>query len=306
MTSTEYSNGGVPSWFQGAISVEPEEHRLAVGEVPIRYLRWGERDVPGIVLVHGGAAHAHWWSHIAPLLAGRYAVAAIELSGHGDSGHRPAYSLEDWVAEVVAVIADAGFSSPPVLVGHSMGGYVSIAAAATAAEVVGGLIIVDSPVIDVDPEVAAAHRTNEFKSPRIYDSIEEAVSRFRTVPAQDHYLPWIMDWVARRSLKPVDGGVTWKFDPLVFSGGPKRPTDYLSQVRCRVALLRAEHGLVTPDIGEHMYDTLGRVAPVIELPTAGHHPMLDVPLILLTAVRSILADWAHSTPLPAEDRHSAD
>jgi len=77
-------------------------------------------------------------------------------------------------------------------------------------------------------------------------------------------------------------------------------------VRCRVALLRAEHGLVTPDIGEHMYDTLGRVAPVIELPTAGHHPMLDVPLILLTAVRSILADWAHSTPLPAEDRHSAD
>jgi hypothetical protein len=35
---------------------------------------------------------------------------------------------------------------------------------------------------------------------------------------------------------------------------------------------------------------------VIELPTAGHHPMLDVPLILITALRSLLADWDHSIP----------
>ncbi|MEC7144654.1 MAG: alpha/beta hydrolase, partial [Actinomycetota bacterium] len=66
---------------------------------------------------------------------------------------------------------------------------------------------------------------------------------------------------------------------------------------CRVALLRCEYGLVTPDIGDYMYEQLGRVAPVIELPTAGHHPMLDVPLILITALRSLLADWDHSRPL---------
>ena len=45
-----------------------------------------------------------------------------------------------------------------------------------------------------------------------------------------------------------------------------------------------------------MYDQLGRVAPVIELPQAGHHPMLDVPLVLLTAIRTLLADWEHSVP----------
>ena len=50
---------------------------------------------------------------------------------------------------------------------------------------------------------------------------------------------------------------------------------------------------MTPDIGEYMYDQLGRVMLVIELPTAGHHPMLDVPLILITAPRSLLADWDH-------------
>ena len=71
---------------------------------------------------------------------------------------------------------------------------------------------------------------------------------------------------------------------------------YLVQVRCRFALLRAEHGLITPDIREEMYEALGRVAPVVELPQSGHHPMLDQPLVLLTALRALLADWDHSEP----------
>ena len=71
---------------------------------------------------------------------------------------------------------------------------------------------------------------------------------------------------------------------------------YLSQVRCRLALLRSEHGLVTSDIGRSMYEAMGRVTPVIEIPEAGHHAMLDQPLILLTALRTLLADWDHSEP----------
>ena len=69
-------------------------------------------------------------------------------------------------------------------------------------------------------------------------------------------------------------------------------------MRCRLALLRSECGLVTPDIGASMYEKLGRVTPVIEIPEAGHHAMLDQPLILLTALRTLLADWDHSEPLP--------
>jgi len=72
---------------------------------------------------------------------------------------------------------------------------------------------------------------------------------------------------------------------------------YLPEVRCRLALLRSENGLVTEDIGASMYDKLGRVTPVIEIPEAGHHAMLDQPLILLTALRAFLADWDHSEPL---------
>jgi hypothetical protein len=45
-----------------------------------------------------------------------------------------------------------------------------------------------------------------------------------------------------------------------------------------------------------MYESLGRVAPVIELPQSGHHAMIDQPLLLLTAIRTLLADWEHSEP----------
>ena len=67
-------------------------------------------------------------------------------------------------------------------------------------------------------------------------------------------------------------------------------------ITCRIALFRAQHGLVTADIGAYMYEQLGRVAPVVEIPLAGHHVMLDQPLLLVTALRTLLADWEHSVP----------
>ncbi len=126
------------------------------------------------------------------------------------------------------------------------------------------------------------------------------VARFRPVPEQEHYVPFIKDHVARHSIIEVDGGYSWAFDPNVFGPWRNRIDDLLPKVRCRVALFRAEHGLVTADIGDYMYDQLDRVAPVIEIPEAGHHVMLDQPLLLVTALRALLADWEHSVPFPRQ------
>ncbi len=67
-------------------------------------------------------------------------------------------------------------------------------------------------------------------------------------------------------------------------------------MRCRLALLRAQFGMVTPDIGDYMYELLDRNAPVVEIPQAYHHLMLDQPLAVVTALRALLADWEHSIP----------
>ena len=291
-----------PGWFRRALQTPFFDERVEVNGADIHYLAWGEPGRRGLVFVHGGAAHAHWWTHVAAWYARHYRVVAVDLSGHGDSDHRPAYSLEQWADEVVAVAADAGIDGAPVVIGHSMGGMVTIATAAIHGDDVAGVIVLDSPVIEVDQEVGAAQAGQAFGQPRVYPGRDDALARFRTVPPQKHYLPYVMHHVARRSVREVPGGWSWKFDHNLFNAftGHIRnvAVPYLPEVRCRFALLRAEHGLVTADIGESMYQALGRTAPVVELPQAGHHGMLDEPLVLTTAIRSLLADWDHSTPRP--------
>jgi pimeloyl-ACP methyl ester carboxylesterase len=266
----------------------------------IHYLAWGAEGRRGLVFVHGGGAHAHWWTPLAATFATEFRVAAIDLSGHGDSGHREVYSIEQWTDEVVAVARAAGMDGLPVIVGHSMGGFVTIATAARHGEAVEAVIVCDSPVADLDPEISAFHLREAFGRPRTYPDLDDAVAHFRTVPAQEHYLDYVVDFVARHSLKAVDGGWQWKFDRRIFeqfgAGMRSVAAPFLSDVYCRLALLRSEFGLVTPDIGASMYERLGRVTPVIEIPEAGHHAMLDQPLILLTALRTLLGDWDHSEP----------
>lgn len=286
----------IPAWFDRALAAPCTEGTVDVDGTPIHYLEWGDPEAPGLVFVHGGAAHAHWWSFLAPLFSADHHVIALDMAGHGDSGRRDAYPIEAWARDIVAVIASVHGGGRPVVIGHSMGGFVTIATAALNPDALAGIVVLDSPVIREDPEVEAARVSNVFRAPKVYADREEMVARYRTIPGQDHYEPYILDHVARHSIMEVEGGYTWKFDARVFSPWRNVITDLLPLVNCRVALFRAEHGLVTPDIGDFMYEQLGRIAPVVEIPEAGHHMMLDQPLLLLTALRTLLADWEHSTP----------
>jgi pimeloyl-ACP methyl ester carboxylesterase len=289
-----------PEWFRRALEVPMSDGFVEVGGCEIHYLAWGDRDQRGLVFVHGGGANAHWWTHIAATFADEFRVVALDMSGHGDSGHREVYSLEQWTEEVMAAAGHGGISGPPLVIGHSMGGFVTMATAALNPDALAGVIICDSPVTEPDPEVDGYHVRDAFGRERTYATLEEAISRFRTVPPQAHYLDYVMDNVARHSVKAVEGGWRWKFHRHIFSqfSQPVRhiALPYLADVTCRLALLRSEHGLVTRDIGDSMFDMLGRVTPVIEIPEAGHHAMLDEPLILLTAIRALVEDWEHSEP----------
>ncbi len=140
--------------------------------------------------------------------------------------------------------------------------------------------------------MARQHRA--FGPLRVHPTREEILARFRPIPDQP-VVPYIAEHVAATSIRPVEGGWTWKFDPGIFVRDHLTP-ELLTRLDCRVALFRAESGLVTPQQGEVMYDRLGRVAPVIEIPAAGHHIMLDQPIALVAALRTLLSDWDHSIP----------
>jgi pimeloyl-ACP methyl ester carboxylesterase len=286
-----------PRWFRDAVGAPCEDRFVDVDGCAIHYLRWGRTRRPGLVFVHGGAAQAHWWSFIAPLLADDHAVAAIDLSGHGDSGRRDSYPREIWAREALAVADDAGFSGKPILIGHSLGGFVCITAAADHGEQLAGIVVLDSPVQRPDPESEEGARGKAFRNPKLYPDAETALRHYRLVPDQPCENRFIIEHIARHSLKQTPAGWTWKFDPEVFRRvTPRAAHEVLPRVRSRVALFRAEFGLVTPDTGEYMYELLDRNAPVVEIPQCYHHLMLDQPLAVVTALRAILADWEHTVP----------
>jgi pimeloyl-ACP methyl ester carboxylesterase len=99
------------------------------------------------LFVHGGGAHSHWWSYIiAPYFTRDFCVAAIDLSGMGDSGWRAHYNSELRAEEIRAVMAAAQLGERPFVIGHSFGGFMTMKVASRYGDTLGGAVIVDSPI----------------------------------------------------------------------------------------------------------------------------------------------------------------
>ncbi len=301
LTAYEGREPPAPGWFHRALAETPRPFRAMCGKVALNALEWGDRGRPGIVLIHGNGAHAWWWAFIAPYLAQDYHVAAFDLSGMGDSAWRDSYAMASYADEPIAVAEACGMfdvAEPPVIVGHSFGGFVTMNAGAKYGTRLAGAVLVDSPVNPPDRPGGPPNR--QMRPHRVYPTLEAALSRFRLAPEQPCENDFLVDYVARRSLKQVEGGWTWKFDPAIWQRFESGDTAaLLRSIACRVGIMRGDQSvLMPPEIGAYMFELLGKAVPVSGVPEAQHHVMLDQPLAFVAALRALLADWNHSRPNP--------
>ena len=136
--------GGTPP--AAAVRTEPaaEMHIvLSPDSVHIEYHVYGHGD-PAVVLVHGWAADANYWSRQIEPLAARYTVVALNLAGHGASGsNRTDWSIANYAQDVTAVAREIP-SARLVLVGHSMGAAVVLAATPLIGSRVIGIVAVEA------------------------------------------------------------------------------------------------------------------------------------------------------------------
>src|SRR4030095_2589992 len=124
--------------YPGAVA--PERTR-SVESLGLRLSEWGDPACTPLVLCHGMFDHGRAFDLLAPLLAARFRVIAIEARGHGESEWCDSYPWITIVLDIVHVLR--ALDRPACLVGHSMGGGLAIDAALLAPELVRQLVVVD-------------------------------------------------------------------------------------------------------------------------------------------------------------------
>jgi pimeloyl-ACP methyl ester carboxylesterase len=290
-----------PAWFDAALAHAPERSFVVVEGVDVEVLAWGPRGLPGILLLHGFTAHADWWSFIAPQLLQGRRVVAFSFSGMGRSGWRDHYSLQQYAREAIAVAEATGLfaaTAAPIFIGHSFGSFATRIAAQSLGERIAGIVLVDGALAasEDDDEYDGVPRRGHRH--RLYPTLEQAVARFRFEPAQSCENRYVVELLARTSLglAPTEqggDGWSWRFDPDLRAKMDALPTaNLLSPVNCRLALLFGERSqLMTSARLELIRRLTPREAPWIIIPDAGHHIMVDQPLALVAALRSLLEAW---------------
>ena len=127
---------------------------------PVFYTIQGQGDP--VVLLHGLAEESSIWEQQARFLSGAYKLIIPDLPGSGRSplpGHLTLESL----AGAVKAILDAEGIEKTVLIGHSMGGYVTMAFAELYPQMIRAIGLFHSTAYaDSDEKKAARKRNNEF------------------------------------------------------------------------------------------------------------------------------------------------
>jgi len=284
----------IPEWFFEAVETEYETRSVEVDDCDVVYQRWGDAGKPGLLLIHGMNAHAHWWDFIAPAFLDDYQVAAMNLTGMGDSDYRYEYDGTTYAEEIKAVCDDAGFGDDVVVVAHSFGGYMAVKAANLFPERFAALVLVDSGIRHPDEPIP--DRPQMGGRAKAYPDKQTALGRFRVQPPQTCENTYILEYIARHSLMPVDGGGwAWKFDedlPGTVKDIERTADDYRNLTVKLGLIYGADSELFSARTEEYMRELVPQEFPGVALADAQHHLFLDQPLAFIDSLKTMLVELA--------------
>lgn len=269
------------------MSVHFEEIRLTLPHIELAAHIYGpERGIP-VLALHGWLDNAASFTRLAPKLTGARIV-ALDLAGHGHSGHRPAgchYSLWDYAYDVLQVAEQLGWQRF-TLMGHSLGAIISTLFASAMPERVERLALIDGLLPSTTaPEDAPAKLAEALKgqllmderSKPVYLAIEDAVG-MRMMGVGGRVSREAAELLVQRGMMPVPGGYTWRADSRLRLASPLRLDDaqaraFLLNLSVPVDLVIAERGILQGNAGLSLLQTLTNVH-CHHLP-GGHHLHLD-------------------------------
>ncbi|MET0282627.1 MAG: alpha/beta hydrolase [Steroidobacteraceae bacterium] len=264
-----------------------------VAGIRMHYLEWaGPPGAPALLLLHGYLAHAHWWDFVAPWLAQHYRVIAPDFGGMGDSGHRPAYSHQQFHDEITGIVAATGIAGCTAI-GHSFGGRALLYACHARPELFSRAIVVDSRL--GSPQDPVRGFDEEWRPKKRYEDAATILRRFTLKPIEPAP-DCAMRHMASMSVREEGGAWVWKFDENVTrlfqrsgSGAAVDDMQQLADLPTPVDFIYGEESrVVTPPRAALLRGSLPRVHSVTGLPGCHHHLSISQPVALIGCLRVLL------------------
>ncbi|HVO43558.1 MAG TPA: alpha/beta fold hydrolase [Aggregatilineales bacterium] len=244
-----------------------------------------------IVLIHGFPLSSAIWTEQQVALSDHYHVITPDLRGYGQS---PApdgpHSMDVHAADVLALLDTLNIPKA-VIIGHSMGGYVTLAAWRLAPERFLGLGLVSSQAVGDTPEASQGR----FQ-------MAEAIFIKGSAAAADAMIPRFFP----ASLPDDEAGIVEQVRNIILNtraagliaslkGMAARPdsTPDLSGITVPVLILTGDNDqIIPPARAEAMAAQIPNVM-LVNVEEAGHVPMLEQPHATTMAIRNFLATIGH-------------
>lgn len=270
------------------------EQAVKLANLTLRAQVWGDETAPPLLALHGWLDNAGSFDRLAPLLAARFRVIALDLPGHGHSDHLPigaSYHYLDYVKTVLAA-TEALELRRYTLLGHSLGAGIASLVAAASPACIARLLLIEGlgPLGDDGSRTLqrfrdAMTRKDNRRPLRQFRDIEQALSA-RTIASG---MPATLARpIVERGLIAGNGGWQWRSDPLLTRGSAARLAEtqvhaLLRGIRAPTALLLAQ-----PETsylpGAPMQARADCVAGIaVNYLAGGHHLHLEHP--------QAVADW---------------
>lgn len=244
----------------------------------IHFLEWGDPEAPPLLLIHGGNQSAHSWDLVNLHWADRYHIFAYDQRGHGDSewARDADYSVPTLTQDALAFIRQLGLERP-IIIGHSLGGLVTLTLTLQQPSLPRALVIVDT-----GPEIAqqGAQTVRNFMVANAeFESVEEFVERVRAYDpfrSREH----IERTVRYNLLRRADGKYVAKSDRLLHDADYMRRVpigehsltlEAVLAIPCPVLVLRGEQSPVLEPAAAERFAAALPQGRLVTVANCGHN-----------------------------------
>jgi pimeloyl-ACP methyl ester carboxylesterase len=229
-----------------------QTYTVDLESVRIHYAEAGDA-APALVIVHGATGSYASFLPLLPALAQHAHVYAIDLRGHNLSGRTPgAYQVPDYGRDVAAFLRTV-VGKPAVVAGHSLGGLVTAWLAASAPDLVQGIVLEDPPFYITQPprlETTPFYGFFLFLRDALRQhharggTLEEMVAFVGQLPVNDKQTMLEAAGAEMVRLRAIE---LQRLDPEILDPaidgvilGEHEPDGLLAQIRCPIHLLAAD------------------------------------------------------------------